>query len=260
MSERAHRFDEPGGAAAALERQDARAFSGWPRRCSSEGAPGCTRTRKELAHEGIYIPQHRDLRGDLRLVVQRWRAERDAADPVPRGRRRVRRSPAGRRIQRRGADHFPGHDKRRAGGDDDRRSGAGSRLLRDAKFLHRWLPRPEVLDDRRQTIQNRFSIGPRLGYNLGLSDFVSIWPKIGISYARTSTTTSTLVPDAGQTSTTTVKRTTTGSGVALNLFAPLLFHPAEHFFAGLGPFLDTDLSGDNRTTVWGLKLTIGGWL
>jgi hypothetical protein len=52
---------------------------------------------------------------------------------------------------------------------------------------------------------NRFSIGPRLGYNLGLSDFVSIWPKIGISYARTSTTTSTLVPDAGQTSTTTVK-------------------------------------------------------
>lgn len=107
---------------------------------------------------------------------------------------------------------------------------------------------------------NRFSIGPRLGYNLGLSDFVSIWPKIGISYARTSTTTSTLVPDAGQTSTTTVKQTTTGSGVALNLFAPLLFHPAEHFFAGLGPFLDTDLSGDNRTTVWGLKLTIGGWL
>lgn len=107
---------------------------------------------------------------------------------------------------------------------------------------------------------NRFSMGPRVGYNLNLSDLVSLWPKIGFSYARTSTTTSAIVPDAGQTSTTTVQRTTTGSAVALNLFAPLLFHPAVHFFAGIGPFLDTDLSGDNRTTVWGAKMTLGGWL
>ena len=33
----------------------------------------------------------------------------------------------------------------------------------------------------------RFSIGPRVGYNLTLSDLVSIWPKIGFSFATSST-------------------------------------------------------------------------
>lgn len=32
----------------------------------------------------------------------------------------------------------------------------------------------------------RFSIGPRVGYNFGLSDLVSIWTKVGFSYASTS--------------------------------------------------------------------------
>jgi hypothetical protein len=39
-----------------------------------------------------------------------------------------------------------------------------------------------------------------------------------------------------------------------------MFHPVQHFFAGFGPFLDTDLSGDARATVFGGKLTLGGWL
>jgi hypothetical protein len=39
-----------------------------------------------------------------------------------------------------------------------------------------------------------------------------------------------------------------------------MFHPAPHFFVGLGPFLDADLSGDSRATTWGAKLTIGGWM
>jgi hypothetical protein len=34
----------------------------------------------------------------------------------------------------------------------------------------------------------------------------------------------------------------------------------QHFFAGFGPFLDTDLSGDARATAFGGKLTLGGWL
>jgi hypothetical protein len=35
---------------------------------------------------------------------------------------------------------------------------------------------------------------------------------------------------------------------------------APHFFAGFGPFLDADLTGDNKATVIGGKLTLGGWL
>lgn len=97
----------------------------------------------------------------------------------------------------------------------------------------------------------RFSIGPRVGYNLPLSDLISIWPKIGFSFATTSTSV-----DAGDDVTVTASD---NSGLALNLFVPFMIHPATHFFAGFGPFLDTDLSGDNKVTVFGLKLTLGGW-
>jgi hypothetical protein len=99
----------------------------------------------------------------------------------------------------------------------------------------------------------RFSVGPRVGYNLFLSDLVSLWPKIGFSFATTSS------KEGGATDNVTVT-TSSNSGIALNLFLPIMFHPAEHFFAGLGPFLDTDLSGDDKVTAFGFKLTIGGWL
>jgi hypothetical protein len=103
----------------------------------------------------------------------------------------------------------------------------------------------------------RFSVGPRVGYNLTLSDLISIWPKIGFSFATTSTSI-----DAGTTGDNPDVTITTNdnSGIALNLFVPIMFHPAEHFFAGFGPFLDTDLSGSDKVTAFGLKLTLGGWL
>jgi hypothetical protein len=96
---------------------------------------------------------------------------------------------------------------------------------------------------------SRFAIGPRVGYNLTLSDMVSIWPKIGFSFATTDND-----DDA------TDLEFEGNDGIALNLFVPIMFHPAEHFFAGFGPFLDVDLSGDNKVTVVGGKLTIGGWV
>jgi hypothetical protein len=89
----------------------------------------------------------------------------------------------------------------------------------------------------------RFSIGPRVGYNAWLSHVWSLWPKLGFSYAHTS-----------------LSGGDKQNAIALNVFAPFLFHPVDHFFAGLGPFVDTDLNGDHRATVWGVKLTIGGWL
>jgi hypothetical protein len=100
----------------------------------------------------------------------------------------------------------------------------------------------------------RFSIGPRVGYNFALSDLVSIWPKVGFSYASTSATEGRTVGD------TIVSTTISGSALALNAFVPIMFHPVKHFFVGFGPFLDADLSGDPRTTVWGGKLTLGGWI
>jgi hypothetical protein len=102
---------------------------------------------------------------------------------------------------------------------------------------------------------SRFSLGPRVGYNIPFSDLVSIWPKVGFSFAHTSNTVSSPGPNNS-----TVSVTNTANAFALNLFAPIMFHPVRHFFAGFGPFLDTDLSGDQRATVVGGKLTIGGWM
>jgi Autotransporter beta-domain len=101
---------------------------------------------------------------------------------------------------------------------------------------------------------SRFSLGPRVGYNLPFSDLISIWPKAGFSYAHTSATTSTT------TGGTTTSTTNSADAFALNLFVPVMFHPVQHFFAGFGPFLDADLSGDQRATVFGGKLSIGGWM
>lgn len=101
----------------------------------------------------------------------------------------------------------------------------------------------------------RFGIGPRIGYNFTLSDLLSVWPKAGFSYAHTSVTGAIAV-----TNVTTIETTTSGDALALNLFVPLMLHPATHFFAGFGPFLDADVTGDNKATVFGGKLTLGGWL
>jgi hypothetical protein len=101
----------------------------------------------------------------------------------------------------------------------------------------------------------RFDIGPRVGYNIPMSDRWSLWPKLGFSYARTKNATESEAMDD-----TTIVRKTTQNALALNLFIPVLFHPVSHFFLGFGPFIDTDLNGDNRATVWGGKLTMGGWV
>lgn len=99
----------------------------------------------------------------------------------------------------------------------------------------------------------RIAVGPRVGYNIPFSRRGSIWPKVGFSYARTSSS----VMLSGERSS---MRQVEQNAVALNFFVPVMFHPVTNFFLGFGPFLDTDMNGDNRATVWGGKLTLGGWL
>lgn len=102
-----------------------------------------------------------------------------------------------------------------------------------------------------------FSVGPRVGYNLRLSESFSIWPKIGFAFASTSQDRDDIeVPgepdiegDSGS-----------STSLQLNLFAPVMFHPAEHFFLGLGPAFDLDLTGDAKATTLAIRLTIGGWI
>ena len=99
-----------------------------------------------------------------------------------------------------------------------------------------------------------FAIGPRIGYNVAFSDRFSFWPKLGFSYSSTSVSVGTPVTGG------TFSETASGSQVALNIFAPVMFDPVQHFFIGFGPALDTDLSGDAKATTIAGRLTLGGWL
>jgi hypothetical protein len=102
-----------------------------------------------------------------------------------------------------------------------------------------------------------FSIGPRLGYNIPLSERFSLWPKVGFSFASTSQDQDDLQLPNGQT---VEADDESNTSLQLNLFAPFMFHPVEHFFIGLGPAFDLDLSGDNKATTIAVRLTLGGWL
>jgi len=96
-----------------------------------------------------------------------------------------------------------------------------------------------------------FAIGPRIGYNFAFAERFSFWPKLGFSYSSSSTSADT-TPAPGDCE--------AGNHLALNVFAPLMFHPVQHFFLGFGPALDTDLTGDAKQTTIAGRLTIGGWL
>ncbi|MDB4974158.1 MAG: hypothetical protein JWN48_2499 [Myxococcaceae bacterium] len=104
----------------------------------------------------------------------------------------------------------------------------------------------------------RITVGPRFGYNFEVSRLLSFWPKVGFSYAHTTNVQQPLTAVAGGTST--FSSSTSANAVALSFFIPLMVHPARHFFAGFGPFMDSDLSGYHRATVLGAKLTLGGWV
>lgn len=91
-----------------------------------------------------------------------------------------------------------------------------------------------------------FSVGPRVGYNIPLSESFSLWPKVGFSFASTSQDQDDVESESN-------------TSLQLNLFAPFMFHPVEHFFIGLGPAFDLDLTGDNKATTIAVRLALGGW-
>jgi hypothetical protein len=96
-----------------------------------------------------------------------------------------------------------------------------------------------------------FGIGPRVGYDVAFSDIFSLWPRAGLSFNHSSLKIdgSDLVPDAD----------TSNDAIAINLFAPFLYH-THRFFAGVGPALDADLSGDTKATTLAVRVTLGGWV
>lgn len=101
------------------------------------------------------------------------------------------------------------------------------------------------------------SIGPRVGYNLPIGARLSVWPKVGVAVARTSQTEDgATLPNGLEVA----DEDDSNTSFQLNLFVPVMFHPVQHFFLGLGPALDQDLSGDSKATTVAVRLTLGGWI
>ena len=94
------------------------------------------------------------------------------------------------------------------------------------------------------------TVGARAGFNLALTNMLSLWPRLGLSYNHFSST-------VGGSST-----SSTAYDVILAIQAPLLWHPTSHFFIGAGPMLLTEVAvSDNspKTTQLGVDALIGGY-
>lgn len=91
----------------------------------------------------------------------------------------------------------------------------------------------------------------RVGYNVVLTDAFSLWPRLSLGYEHISFS-------SGGAS-------TSGYVVPLSIFAPVLWHPAQHFFVGLGPLFSTELISktegvsQSKTTDFGIEGTLGGY-
>jgi hypothetical protein len=83
--------------------------------------------------------------------------------------------------------------------------------------------------------------GARAGFNQSLAKKISFWPTAGVYGS--------FFDSSGNTSTT----------AAAEVYAPFLFHPADHLFLGAGPFLGDQFHGGSFTE-YGLDFVIGGWL
>jgi hypothetical protein len=94
-------------------------------------------------------------------------------------------------------------------------------------------------------------IGARGGFNLPLADAISLWPRLSLSYVNMSFSSG--GSDAS------------GYSIPLDIFAPVLWHPAAHFFIGVGPVFSTELvnkvegESQDKTTSFGLQSTVGGY-
>ncbi|HET9450810.1 MAG TPA: hypothetical protein VFO83_08015 [Aggregicoccus sp.] len=83
----------------------------------------------------------------------------------------------------------------------------------------------------------------RAGYNMPFQETLSLWPKLGFGIFHQNSSTQ-LAPDT--------------TSFQIQLSAPVVFHPANHFFVGAGPNLDIFL-GDGSGFDIGIRTVVGGY-
>ena len=94
--------------------------------------------------------------------------------------------------------------------------------------------------DSAGTGTDSFGLTARAGYAIGIHDRFGVWPLGGLAVGHSSE----------------IHKSSTNT--SLILFAPFMFHPAPHFFAGLGPSFRLNLSGPGGNQ-FGIDSMLGGW-
>src|SRR6185369_2665373 len=95
-----------------------------------------------------------------------------------------------------------------------------------------------------ETTSTLFSGGVRFGVNARLGESISWYPRLTLMLASSHTTVTPLATSNGEPPGDAVSQSSVGP--AMNLYAPLLLHPASHFVVGFGPRIYYDF-------------TVGGW-
>ena len=89
----------------------------------------------------------------------------------------------------------------------------------------------------------------RVGYNVPISDTISIWPRLSVGYHHQGADQFGGALDS----------------VPVDVFVPIVVQPASHFFIGGGPWYATTLLSQResfdeaRVSVLGLRATVGGY-
>jgi hypothetical protein len=130
------------------------------------------------------------------------------------------------------------------------KSGSGSWQLHFRPALDYFL-QPNVSVGGNVTVDtgggsSTIGLGVRAGYHVALSELVSLWPLVGLSFGHSS------VNNGPSTSVTT-----------LSINVPFLFHLVPHFLLGVGPFFSLPLTNSqamgNKDPSYGLTALVGGY-
>jgi hypothetical protein len=101
----------------------------------------------------------------------------------------------------------------------------------------------------------QLQIQARVGWNLTLTDTVSLWGRAAVGYARASSS----ATQNGMSS------NATSSSIPVTLFVPLLWEPAPHLFLGFGPVFTTQFLSKmqgmslDAITQYGAQSVVGGY-
>ena len=101
--------------------------------------------------------------------------------------------------------------------------------------------------------------GPRIGFNVPFGEYLSWYPRIAFGLVNERTDEQLVTAAANPNGASFVTSSGSATGAWADVFAPILIHPARHFFLGVGPKFSHDFTHlEGTSTITGQPTTISG--